>query len=190
MKYITKNSVLTMLVGVAVVLGGCGGANSADEAAATKATADAAAAEATSCYGSYVGTIVPPPKSVRIAARNIRLASLTPPYILTGDDAKDNAATGGGGIDGGMYLEGSYDFKTDAKCVVTSGRMTIWGEDFSVFGTVDANRTFDLNYGYGPITGKIGGDNSITGTVKEGGNEHVQGTLKGLFTATKVATTK
>ena len=163
-----------------------GGMNTADTNAANDAAAAEVVAESTSCYGSFVGIASAPPKSVRIAARNNRLASLTPPYILTGNDALDNAATGGGGIDGGMYLEGTFDFSTDAKCAVTSGTFTIYGEVFSVFGTVNSDRTFDLNYGYGPISGKINSNNTISGTVEEGGNDFVKGVLSGKFTPTKV----
>jgi hypothetical protein len=132
------------------------------------------------CTGSYVGGASPPSHEVRIATRNRALAAKG--IALTGNDAIDNAATGGGGVDGGMYLEGSFAFETDANCNVIKGDFVIFGYPFGISGTVNQDRTFNLSY-LGPIVGQVNADNSITGELQHGGGEeYIHGVLWGTFT--------
>ncbi|CAN5598192.1 hypothetical protein BH10BDE1_BH10BDE1_20290 [soil metagenome] len=133
------------------------------------------------CNGTYAGNIDPPEHDVRIASRNQSLTDRGIP--ITGDDAIDNAATGGGGVDGGIYLQGTFQWETDANCNVTSGEVVIFGYPFAVSGAVNADGTFDLYY-WGRIPGKIGADKKVSGKVQHaGGEEHIHGVLNGVFTA-------
>lgn len=133
------------------------------------------------CNGTYAGNIDPPEHDVRIASRNQSLTDRGIP--ITGDDAIDNAATGGGGVDGGIYLQGTFHWETDANCNVTSGEVVIFGYPFAVSGTVNAGGTFDLYY-WGRIPGKINADKTVSGKVQHaGGEEHIHGVLNGVFTA-------
>lgn len=132
------------------------------------------------CTGSYVGGANPPSHEVRIETRNRALAAKG--IALTGNDAIDNAATGGGGVDGGMYLEGTFAFQTDANCNVIAGDFVIFGYPFGISGTVNKDRTFNLSY-LGPIVGQVNPDNSITGELQHGGGEeYIHGVLWGTFT--------
>lgn len=176
-----------LLIVAAVMAAGCGGGglNSADQAAEDSRVA----AEATSCYGTFSGNVAAPSKSVRINARNAYLTEIG--YVLTGDDEKDNKATGGGGVDGGMYLEGKVNFITNESCAITSGDVTIYNEKFTVYGTVKSDRTFDLSYGLGKVVGRVNSGNTISGTVKDGSidkngkaREYIQGVLSGTFIPT------
>lgn len=133
------------------------------------------------CTGSYVGNVNPPPKVVRIAARNRYLGILG--KTVTGNDAIDNAGTGGGGVDGGMYLQGSFKWQTDANCKVISGVTVLHGHTFSIGGTVNADKTFTLSFaGVGPIVGKVDANNGISGQVQEPGRTWVYGDMVGTFT--------
>lgn len=118
------------------------------------------------CTGSYVGGIEAPDQSVRLANRDRQLAE--------GGEL-------GGGVDGGIYLEGSFAWETDANCRVTKGTATIFGHEFAIDGVVSSDKTFTLNY-FGPIVGSVDGNNKITGQLKEGGKEWVYGVLNGTFT--------
>lgn len=131
------------------------------------------------CMGSYVGSIDPPTKEVRIAVRDRWLRELG--VGPTGNDAVDNANTGGGGVDGGMYLQGDFKWQTDANCNVISGLATIFGYEFPIDGKVNADKTFNLNY-FGPIIGSVDANNRISGELQEGGKEWVHGVLNGVFT--------
>lgn len=133
------------------------------------------------CNGTYSGNIDPPEHDVRIASRNQSLTDRGIP--ITGDDAIDNAATGGGGVDGGIYLQGTFQWETDANCNVTSGEVVIFGYPFAVSGTVGADGAFDLYY-WGRIPGRINADKTVSGKVQHaGGEEHIHGVLNGVFTA-------
>ena len=68
---------------------------------------------------SYVGTYDMPSHEERIRIRNMSLVANGKP--VTGNDAIDNEAAGGGGVDGGIYMTGSYAFETDANCNVVKG---------------------------------------------------------------------
>lgn len=142
-------------------------------------TTTSTAGSGTGCTGSYVGSVDAPSHEVRIASRNTWLQLHG--FTVTGDDAIDNA--NGGGVDGGIYLEGSFAFETDANCNVVKGQATIFGAPFTITGQVQANRSFTLSY-LGPIVGQINADNSITGQLQHGGGEeYIHGDLKGKFTA-------
>lgn len=132
------------------------------------------------CTGSYIGGFTPPAKEIRIAMRNESLTRRGIP--ITGDDAVDNANTGGGGVDGGIYMEGTFAFETDANCNVIKGGSVIFGYPFGVTGQVNQDRTFTLSY-LGPIVGQINPDNSISGQFQHGGGEeYIYGDLYGTFT--------
>ncbi len=132
------------------------------------------------CTGLYVGGFTPPSKEIRISMRNQSLARRG--ISITGNDAIDNAATGGGGVDGGIYMEGTFAFETDANCNVIKGESVIFGYPFAVSGQVNQDRTFTLSY-LGPIVGQINPDNSISGQFQHGGGEeYIYGDLYGTFT--------
>jgi hypothetical protein len=131
------------------------------------------------CTGSYVGNVNPPPKEVRIAARNRYLTILG--KKITGNDAIDNAGTGGGGVDGGMYLQGTFKWETDANCKVIKGVTVLHGHTFNITGTVAADKTFTLSFA-GPIVGKVNANNVISGQVQEPGRTWVYGDMVGTFT--------
>jgi hypothetical protein len=133
------------------------------------------------CTGSYVGGANPPSQDVRRAVRDqsLRAKGLNPDQMT---EAERNAATGGGGVDGGMYLEGTFAFQTDANCNVIAGDFVIFGYPFGISGTVNQDRTFTLSY-LGPIVGQVNSDNSITGQLQHGGGEeYIHGVLWGTFT--------
>ena len=153
----------------------------ATPAADTTTTTTAATTGVTGCTGSYIGAFDPPSHEVRIATRNRALDAKG--YQRTGNEGADNAATGGGGVDGGMYLEGTFAFETDANCNVIKGDAVIFGYPFPISGTVSKDRTFTLSY-LGPIVGRVNADNSITGELQHGGGEeYIHGVLRGTFKA-------
>ena len=154
------------------------GSSSSSNPSGTKAVAGGKG-----CTGTFVGTIDAPSHAERIKARNIKLNNMG--YQLTGNDYEDNGATGGGGVDGGMYLTGSFSFETDANCKVISGQAIIFGHPFDISGTVNQNRTFNLSY-LGPMLGVITADNKISGKLQHGGGEeYIHGVLNGRFTPKK-----
>jgi hypothetical protein len=132
------------------------------------------------CEGSYVGSIDAPTHEVRIANRNRQLADVG--YTLTGNDAVDNAATGGGGVDGGIYLTGSFRFETDANCNVVKGNGDIFGIPTTITGKVNANKSFNLfSPEAGPVVGSVDANNNVTGQAQEAGKEWVHGVMNGKF---------
>jgi hypothetical protein len=133
------------------------------------------------CEGSYAGSIDAPTHEVRIAQRNRQLASIG--YTLTGNDAVDNAATGGGGEDGGIYLLGAFAFQTDAGCNVVKSNGNIFGIPTTISGKVNADKSFSLFMSdTGPTVGSVDGNNNVTGQQQEGGGkEWVHGVLNGKF---------
>lgn len=135
------------------------------------------------CYGSFRGTIDMPPQDERIIARNIKIRSLG--KQVTGNPAVDNAATGGGSPDGGMFLTGSFYWETDANCRVISGTAYIFGHPFSITGAINKDRTFNLSY-LGPMPGYITSNNLVKGKLQHGGGEeYIYGYLNGQFTPKK-----
>jgi hypothetical protein len=133
------------------------------------------------CEGSYAGSIDPPSHEVRIANRNRQLASIG--YVLTGNDALDNAATGGGGEDGGVYLFGAFAFQTDATCNVVKSSGNIFGIPTTISGKVNADKSFNMFMSdTGPTVGSVDGNNHVSGQQQEGGGkEWVHGVLNGTF---------
>jgi hypothetical protein len=133
------------------------------------------------CAGSYVGGANPPSQDVRRAVRDRSL--IAKGIDINGlDEAQKNALTGGGGLDGGMYLDGTFAFETDANCNVVKGDFVIFGYPFGISGTVNQDRTFTLSY-LGPIVGQVNADNSISGQLQHGGGEeYIHGVLWGTFT--------
>lgn len=147
----------------------------------TTTTTTTTTATGKGCTGSYVGGANPPSQEVRRAVRDqsLRAKGLNPDQM---SEADKNAATGGGGLDGGMYLEGTFAFQTDANCNVIAGDFVIFGYPFPISGTVNQDRTFTLSY-LGPIVGQVNADNSITGELQHGGGEeYIHGVLWGTFT--------
>jgi hypothetical protein len=137
--------------------------------------------KAGSCQGSYVGSIDPPDHDVRISNRNRELANNG--IALTGDDAIDNPKTGGGGVDGGVYLQGAFSFETDANCNVIKTNSNIFGQTITITGKVNSDFTFEMyDPEAGPFVGSVDGNNHITGQQREGGKEWVYGLLNGTFT--------
>lgn len=135
------------------------------------------------CYGTFSGTIDMPPQNERIIARDIKIRSMG--KQVTGNPSIDNAATGGGSPDGGMFLTGSFSWETDVNCRVTSGTAIIFGHPFGITGTVNKDRTFNLSY-LGPMPGYITSDNLIKGKLQHGGGEeYIYGILNGRFTPRK-----
>ena len=135
------------------------------------------------CTGSYIGNIEPPSHEVRIENRNREL--MNNGAGVTGNDAIDNVATTGGGVDGGIYLEGAFRFETDANCnVINSAGSQIFGIPIDIVGTVNADRTFNMfSPQAGPFVGSVDANNHITGQQQEGGKEWVHGVLNGTFVA-------
>lgn len=157
------------------------GAFSASRPAGSGGTTTTTTSGSGTCQGSYVGSIDPPPHDVRIANRNRQLASIG--YVLTGNDAIDNAATGGGGDDGGIYLTGGFAFETDAGCNVIKSNGNIFGIPTTIDGKVNADKTFNMFMSNtGPTVGSVDANNHITGEQQEAGKEWVHGDLNGTFT--------
>ena len=156
------------------------GAFSASRPAGSGGTTTTTSSGSGTCQGSYAGSIDPPSHEVRIANRNRQLASVG--YTLTGNDAVDNAATGGGGEDGGIYLFGGFAFQTDASCNVVKSAGNIFGVPTTASGTVNADKTFNLTAPEaGPLVGAVDGNNHVTGQQQEFGKEWVHGVLNGTY---------
>lgn len=133
-----------------------------------------------SFVGHYKGNIDIPPHEERIAARNEGLRRKGLP--LTGNDAIDNRAQGGGDPDGGMWLTGDFEFTTDANRNVT-GEVRIFGSPFSLTGQVQADGSFTLSYLVPLFVGKVNPDNTVTGKLMHGGGEeYIYGYINGRLT--------
>ena len=145
----------------------------------------------TTLKGRYSGQIDPPPREVRLQNRDKRL--IDQGYTPTGTDA-DNALTGGGGLDGGIYLAGSFQFEVDASGNITTGEFIIHGYSFPVSsGRMGADGSFTIDASQVPVRGRWNGssfdytptyatDSSRGSKVLEPGNEHVYGDMVGTFT--------
>lgn len=165
---------LSALAVATVVIAACGAGKT------DTVTPDPLVGNAKGCTGSYVGGANPPSQDVRRAVRDRSL--IAKGIDITGlTEEQKNALTGGGGLDGGMYLEGTFAFETDANCNVVKGDFVIFGYPFGISGTVNKDRTFTLSY-LGPIVGQVNADNSITGELQHGGGEeYIHGVLWGTF---------
>ena len=156
------------------------GAFTASRPAGSGGTTTTTTSGSGTCEGSYAGSIDPPSHEVRIANRNRQLADIG--YTLTGNDAVDNAATGGGGEDGGIYLFGAFAFQTDASCNVVKSGGNIFGVPTTASGKVNADKSFNLSAPEaGPLVGSVDGNNHITGQQQEFGKEWVHGVLNGTY---------
>ena len=175
-------SLSAMVLCVASLIGcNAGTTNTTTTTGSSTTTTTTTTANSKGCTGSYVGGANPPSHEVRIATRD-RALQAKGIDISKMTEAEKNAATGGGGVDGGMYLEGSFAFETDANCNVIKGDFVIFGYPFPISGTVNQDRTFTLSY-LGPIVGQVNADNSITGQLQHGGGEeYIHGVLWGTFT--------
>jgi hypothetical protein len=170
---LTKTVTVMTLLSAALVTG-CGGGKKEDVIVDPQPKAGG-------CTGSYVGYASPPSQDVRRATRDRALISRGYDISNLSEEQK-NALTGGGGLDGGMYLEGSFAFETDVNCNVVAGDFVIFGYPFGISGTVNQDRTFTLSY-LGPIVGQVNADNSISGQLQHGGGEeYIHGVLSGTFT--------
>lgn len=119
------------------------------------------------CMGAYSGAVNPPSHEVRVANMERQLAEGGPL---------------GGGVDGGIYLEGAFAWETDANCNVIKGSAVIFGYDLPISGTVNKDLTFNINHVGGPISGSVDANNHIDGKLMEGGGrEWVHGVLNGTF---------
>ncbi len=130
------------------------------------------------CQGTYSGYVNAPSHEERISARNKALKAQG--KKVTGNDAVDNAATGGGGVDGGIYMEGPFNFVTDVNCRIVSGEFIIWGYEYPR-GTVSADGSYyDVFDGLEVNMKTVG--TKITGIVNEYSNPFARGYMQGTFT--------
>jgi hypothetical protein len=115
--------------------------------------------------GIWQGRVDMPPQADRIAARDRWLAS---------------GGALGGGVDGGIYLDGAFGFETDAVGNVTKGEFILHGTRAPVRGNVTNNSgSFEGGEFHVAKNGK-----DITGRVFEGGGlEYKYGVIVGIFTA-------
>lgn len=140
-----------------------------------------------SLVGRYSGQIDPPPREIRIANRDKRL--IEQGYTPTGTDA-DNALTGGGGLDGGIYLAGAFQFDVDSNYNITSGEFVIHGYSFPVSsGKMNKDGSFTIDASQLPVRGRWNGTsfdytaNEMGGSkAVEPGREWVYGDMVGGFT--------
>ena len=185
MAWHNKFPIALTAVATAALLAGCnvGKTDTVTTTTTGGATTATTSSSGKGCTGSYIGNIEPPSHEVRIANRNRQLADVG--YQLTGNDAVDNPATGGGGVDGGIYLEGAFRFETDAGCnVINSAGSQIFGIPIDIVGKVNADRTFNMfSPQAGPFVGSVDANNHVTGQQQEGGKEWVHGVLNGTFVA-------
>lgn len=141
---------------------------------------------AKSCTGSFVGTYDMPSHEERIRLRNLSLAGRGIP--VTGNDDIDNANAGGGGVDGGIYMQGSYQFETDASCNVVKGTtMIFYVYQYDISGKVNADGSFALTWSgqgsVGELSGKASANNVISGEFHHGApDSFVYGVMSGTFT--------
>ncbi len=140
-----------------------------------------------SLIGHYQGQIDPPPREIRLANRDKRL--IEQGYTPTGTDA-DNALTGGGGLDGGIYLAGAFQFDVDSNYNITSGEFIIHGYSFPVSsGKMNKDGSFTIDASQLPVRGRWNGTsfdytaNELGGSkAVEPGREWVYGDMVGTFT--------
>jgi hypothetical protein len=129
--------------------------------------------------GTYQGRVDMPSKERMIENRSRLLAERG--IVLTGNDAVDNAATGGGGENGGVGLAGAFGFEADASGNIIKGEFILHGTRLPASGTVRSDGTFN-----GAANGAFNGSTfrtSITGEIHGGlGEEYHNGIMLGVFT--------
>lgn len=149
-------------------------------------TTTSSGGSASSCTGSFVGNYDAPSHEERIRLRNLSI--INNGGVVTGDDATDNATAGGGGVDGGIYMTGSYAFETDANCNVVKGTtMVFYAYQYDISGKVNSNGTFSLIWSgqgsQGELAGKADASGTITGEFHHPAPDNfVYGTMSGRFT--------
>lgn len=150
-------------------------------------TTTGSAGSAKSCTGSYIGTYDAPSHDERIRLRNLSLQGRG--IAVTGDDATDNANAGGGGVDGGIYMTGSFAFETDANCNVVKGTtMVFYVYQYDISGKVNADGSFSLIWSgqgsQGELAGKADSGGVITGKFYHPPvDDFVYGVMTGTFIA-------
>lgn len=149
-------------------------------------TTTSSAGSAKSCTGSFVGSYDAPSHEERIRLRNLSLQGRG--IAVTGDDATDNANAGGGGVDGGIYMTGSYQFETDANCNVIKGTtMVFYVYQYDISGKVNSDGSFSLIWSgqgsHGELAGKADAGGVITGKFYHPpADNFVYGVMSGKFT--------
>jgi hypothetical protein len=131
--------------------------------------------------GTCTGRIDKPPFERRIANRDellerkgINTSGMT--------EAQKNAATKGGGVDGGVYLDGAFAFQTNEAGNIIAGEIIVHGTRFKASGTFKADGSF-AGSAHCSFSGKVSGT-SVTGEILGGlGEEYHNGFLVGTFTA-------
>lgn len=136
------------------------------------------------CAGTFVGGYSMPDHAERIRLRNINLKVRGLP--ITGNDAIDNAATGGGPPDGGIYMSGSMAFETDSTCKITTGSSRVFGQHLvNITGTVNADGTFSLGWASnaGKLIGRVEANNTLSGKwYHPAPHDYSYGVVWGKFT--------
>lgn len=118
---------------------------------------------AASCKPAKIsGVVNPPSQAERIAMRNRNRA---------------NGDGDGGGLDGGIYMQGAFDLKTDASGNVISSKVIIHGTSgFTAVGRVASSGTSILNlkesgiHNVGTLELIVKG-NSVSGKMRHGGGK-------------------
>jgi hypothetical protein len=153
---------------------------------ATTTTTTTSTGGAKSCTGSYVGTYDMPSQPERIRVRNLSL--IANGKQVTGNDAIDNAEAGGGGPDGGIYMQGSYAFETDANCNVVKGNtMVFYVYEYGISGTVvksgESSLTWSGQGSQGEMKLSVNANNAISGNFYHPApDSFVYGVISGTFT--------
>ena len=141
---------------------------------------------AKSCTGSYVGNYDAPSREERIRLRNLSI--INNGGVVTGNDAIDNVTAGGGGVDGGIYMTGSYAFETDANCNVVKGTtMVFYSYQYNINGTVNKTGESALTWSgqgsAGDMTIKVDANNAVSGSFYHPAPDNfVYGVITGTFT--------
>jgi hypothetical protein len=152
----------------------------------TTTTTTTSTGSSASCTGSYVGTYDMPDQAERIRIRNLSL--INNGKGVTGNDAIDNAAAGGGGPDGGIYMQGSYAFETDANCNVIKGTtMVFYVYQYGISGVVvkggESSLIWSGQGSQGDMKIKVGSNNAISGSFYHPApDSFVYGVISGTFT--------
>ena len=141
---------------------------------------------ASSCMGSYVGSYDAPSHDERIRLRNLSLAGRG--VAVTGNDDIDNANAGGGGVDGGIYMTGSYAFETDGNCKVIKGTTAVfYTYQYDISGTVvkggESSLIWSGQGSSGDMKIKVSSGNAISGSFYHPApDSFVYGVITGTFT--------
>lgn len=173
-KYAPWVAGIAVLIILAALISGCSSGDKAEPTAKFN------------CQGSYVGSYIHPEHDERVRLRNLSLTNRG--IAITGDDAVDNAAAGGGAPDGGIWMGGSYSFDVDASCTVVRGStMVFYAYPYDINGTIKPDGSFNLTWSgsgsAGRMDGKVESNNTITGTFHHPEPEsYVYGVISGTFT--------